>query len=65
VFEELRNGEYKVVSFSAKRARGMMARFAITNQLVQPEQLRGFDADGYAFDNAASNAQRMVFRRNI
>ena len=65
VFEELRNGHYKIVSFSAKRARGMMARFAITNQLVQPEQLRAFDDDGYAWDGAASTPQRLVFRRTV
>jgi len=64
VFEELRNGKYKIVSFSAKRARGMMARFAVTNQLVQPEQLRAFDEDGYAWDAAHSTPQRLVFRRN-
>jgi cytoplasmic iron level regulating protein YaaA (DUF328/UPF0246 family) len=63
VFEELRNGHYKIVSFSAKRARGMMARFAVTNQLVQPDQLRAFDADGYAWDAAHSTPQRLVFRR--
>jgi cytoplasmic iron level regulating protein YaaA (DUF328/UPF0246 family) len=64
VFQELRNGQYKIVSFSAKRARGMMARFAVTNQLVQPEQLHAFDDDGYAWDAAQSTPQRLVFRRN-
>ena len=64
VFEEQRNGQYKIVSFSAKRARGMMTRFAVTNQLVQPEQLRAFDEDGYAWDAAHSTPQRLVFRRN-
>jgi len=63
VFEELRNGQYKIVSFSAKRARGMMARFAVINQLVQPDQLRAFDAEGYAWDAAHSTPQRLVFRR--
>ena len=65
VFEEQRNGRYKIVSFSAKRARGMMTRFAVTNQLVQPEQLRAFDEDGYAWDAAHSTPQRLVFRRNV
>jgi cytoplasmic iron level regulating protein YaaA (DUF328/UPF0246 family) len=65
VFEELRNGQYKIVSFSAKRARGMMARFAVTNQLVQPDQLRAFDEDGYAWDGAHSTPQRLVFRRSF
>jgi cytoplasmic iron level regulating protein YaaA (DUF328/UPF0246 family) len=65
VFEEQRNGRYKIVSISAKRARGMMTRFAVTNQLVQPEQLRAFDEDGYAWDAAHSTPQRLVFRRNV
>ena len=65
VFQELHNGQYKVISFSAKRARGMMARFAITHQLVQPEQLRTFDSDGYVWDAASSSPQRYVFRRKF
>ncbi len=64
VFEELKNGDYKVISFFAKRARGLMARFATTQRLVQPEQLRAFDVDGYAWCAAASTPARYVFRRN-
>jgi hypothetical protein len=63
VFEDYKNGQYKIISFFAKRARGLMARYAITHQLVKPEQLRAFDADGYAWSAAQSTAQRMVFRR--
>jgi cytoplasmic iron level regulating protein YaaA (DUF328/UPF0246 family) len=63
VFEELRDGKYKVISFSAKRARGMMARFAVMNRLVKPEQLRAFDVDGYAWDASQSTPERYVFRR--
>jgi hypothetical protein len=64
VFQEKRNGEYKIISFSAKRARGMMARFAIDQRLSRPEQLRAFDADGYAWSAAASTPHSLVFRRD-
>lgn len=63
VFEELRDGKYKIISFFAKRARGLMARFVVENRWVQPTQLRDFAADGYAFDAAASTPMRYVFRR--
>lgn len=63
VFEEARNGQYKIISFAAKRARGLMARFAIQHQLTQPEQLRAFDAEGYAWHAAHSSPERLVFRR--
>lgn len=63
VFEEFKNGQYKIISFAAKRARGLMARFAIQHQLTQPEQLRAFDAEGYAWHAAQSSPERLVFRR--
>jgi len=64
VFEEYKGGKYKIVSFHAKRARGLMARFAACTQAVLPEQLKAFDAEGYRFDPAASEPMRLVFRRN-
>lgn len=63
VFEELRAGKYKIISFSAKRARGLMARYAIEHKLNTVKKLQGFDADGYAFDGKASAPDRLVFRR--
>lgn len=63
VFEEYRNGQYKIISFMAKRARGLMARHAATHRLVTPKQLEGFDAEGYAFDASVSRPERLVFRR--
>ena len=63
VFEEYKNGQYKIISFMAKRARGLMARYAAQHQAVTPRQLEGFDAEGYAFDAAVSRPQRLVFRR--
>ena len=65
VFQEYRGGEYKIISFMAKRARGLMARFAATHRLVQAEQLRAFDTEGYAWDAGQSTPQRMVFRRRV
>jgi hypothetical protein len=63
VFEEWRDGKYKVVSFMAKRARGLMMRYAIENELSSVKALEGFDADGYGFDASASEPDRLVFRR--
>jgi uncharacterized protein len=56
-------GQYKVISFFAKRARGLMARYAITQRVVTPGKLEGFKLDGYAFDAAVSARDRLVFRR--
>ena len=63
VFEDFSSGRYKVVSFYAKRARGLMARFAITKRLKKAEGLKQFSAEGYRFEAAESEAQRWVFRR--
>jgi len=63
VFQDYSAGQYKIVSFFAKRARGLMARYAATHRLVQPEQLRAFDLDGYAWAAAESTPERLVFRR--
>ena len=63
VFEEGQGGQYKIVSFYAKRARGLMARFAATHRLTLPKQLEAFDLEGYAFAPAVSEPDRLVFRR--
>ena len=63
VFQEYRAGKYTINSFYAKRARGLMARYAAQQRVTMPEQLKGFDAEGYAFDAAASGLDRFVFRR--
>ena len=62
-FEDWKGGRYKIISFYAKRARGLMARYAITQRLEQVEQLKDFDLDGYAFAAEASDTDRWVFRR--
>lgn len=63
VFEERKGTGYQVVSFMAKRARGLMMRFAAQQQVQQPEQLQAFEAEGYRFVPAASDTDRWVFRR--
>lgn len=65
VFEDWKSGRYKIISFHAKRARGLMARYLVENRLDAPEQLKDFTTDGYAFDAAASNDATYVFRRRI
>jgi uncharacterized protein len=64
VFEERKGDQYKVVSFFAKRARGLMVRFAVQHRAATPAQLQGFDAEGYRFAPAASAPDRLVFRRD-
>jgi len=63
VFEEWRGDCYKIISFAAKRARGLMARYAIEQGLATVAQLKDFEAEGYGFDAGASAADRLVFRR--
>ena len=63
VFEEFRGDGYKVISFMAKRARGLMVRYAVEHKLVTVKKLQGFDAEGYRFDPAVSELDRLVFRR--
>jgi cytoplasmic iron level regulating protein YaaA (DUF328/UPF0246 family) len=63
VFEEWRGDRYKIISFMAKRARGLMVRYAIENGLATVEKLKGFEAQGYGFDAGASSVDRLVFRR--
>lgn len=63
VFEDSKNGQHKVISFYAKRARGLMARFAITQRIDQVEGLKAFDLEGYRFEATVSDENRLVFRR--
>lgn len=65
IFEDWKGGKYKVISFYAKRARGLMARYAAVNCITQPEKLKAFDAEGYAFDAAGSSEYCWLFRRRI
>lgn len=63
VFEDYKDGKYKIISFYAKRARGLMSRFVIRNRIDAVEGLKAFDGEGYAFAPEASEADRLVFRR--
>jgi uncharacterized protein len=62
-FKDYKNGEYKIISFFAKKARGLMTRFIIDNQITDPQQLKQFDVEGYSYNNAASDGDQWVFTR--
>ena len=64
VFKDLKNGRYKVLSFFAKRARGMMARHIIEQRLRTPEGLKTFSAEGYRYNEEQSSADSWVFTRD-
>jgi len=63
VFKDLKNDQYKVISFFAKKARGLMTRFIIQNQISDPEHLRAFNSDGYIFNPQLSKDKELVFTR--
>jgi hypothetical protein len=63
VFEDWSAGKYKVVSFYAKRARGLMARYVVTKRLKKADGLKKFSTEGYAFSAEVSTESRWVFRR--
>ncbi|HWH73092.1 MAG TPA: peroxide stress protein YaaA [Methylibium sp.] len=65
VFEDWKGGAWKIISFHAKRARGLMARHAIRSRATTVADLCSFAAEGYAHDAAASEPGRLVFRRRI
>lgn len=65
VFEDWKAGQWKVISFHAKRARGLMARHAIVQGARTPKDLLSFAAEGYAHDAQASDTDRLVFRRKV
>ena len=62
-FKEIKGGKATIVSFLAKKARGLMARYIVQNRLTTPEDIKSFDVDGYAFDPKASNKTQWVFSR--
>lgn len=64
VFQDLKNGQYKIISFYAKRARGLMVRYAALHGIDRPEGLRDFDLDGYQLVSAGSDAETLLFRRD-
>lgn len=64
VFKDRKNGRYSVFFAYAKRARGMMCRYAIDNRVARPEELKGFDLGGYRFTPKLSSEQEWVFTRD-
>ena len=65
VFEDFKGGKYKIISFNAKRARGLMTRYAVKNKITKPEGLLKFDLEGYVYEAAVSEPDRLVFRRKL
>jgi len=63
VFEDRKDGQWMVIGFFAKRARGLMASHAIRARAATPDALLDFDAEGYVHARAASQPDRLVFRR--
>ncbi|CUU47147.1 peroxide stress protein YaaA [Clostridium beijerinckii] len=65
IFKEYRNGEYKIITIMAKRARGLMTSFIIRNKIEDLEELKEFNHDGYEFNEELSNEADLVFTRDI
>ena len=63
VFQDAKDGKYKIISFYAKRARGLMARYVVENRITNPADLKGFNLDGYKYYAAESKIDKPVFRR--
>ncbi|HCR90260.1 MAG TPA: peroxide stress protein YaaA [Prolixibacteraceae bacterium] len=64
VFKDLKNGEYKIISFFARKARGLMCRFVVENNISKPEEMKAFDLEGYYFNSGLSNGDEWVFTRD-
>jgi cytoplasmic iron level regulating protein YaaA (DUF328/UPF0246 family) len=63
VFQDGKDGKYKIISFYAKRARGLMARYVVENRITDPEDLKGFNLDGYKYVASESKPDKPLFRR--
>jgi cytoplasmic iron level regulating protein YaaA (DUF328/UPF0246 family) len=62
-FKEYKNGAYKMIGIFAKKARGLMSRYIIENRLDDPEQLKGFEVEGYVFNGTLSQGDQWIFTR--
>ncbi len=65
VFKDYKNGEYKMIGFYAKKARGLMSRYIIEHELTDAEQIKNFDREGYEFKQALSEGNTWVFTRRL
>ncbi|MFM1758964.1 MAG: hypothetical protein RLY75_234 [Pseudomonadota bacterium] len=63
VFQDGKDGKYKIISFYAKRARGLMARYVVENRITDPADLKGFNLDGYQYVASESKPEKPLFRR--
>lgn len=63
IFKEFRNGEYKIISLKAKRARGLMSRYIIQNEISEPEKLKLFREEDYEYNEELSNEKEWIFTR--
>ncbi len=63
-FKDMKNGSYKMISFFAKKARGMMLRYIAKNNINEPEHIKTFDSNGYYFNNSLSKENKWVFTRD-
>ena len=62
-FKEERNGVYKIISFNAKKARGVMSRYIIKNRITNPEEIKAFSEDNYIFNPDLSSEKDWIFTR--
>lgn len=65
IFKDWKNGQYKIISFYAKKARGLMSRYIIDHRIEQVEQIKQFDTDGYRFNTKMSKDDNWVFLREL
>lgn len=63
VFKDQKNGVYKIISFFAKKARGLMSRYIIQHRLSNPDDIKAFNVAGYWFDHASSSEHEWIFKR--
>lgn len=65
IFKDWKNDKYKIISFFAKKARGMMSRYIIQHQTQDPEEIKSFDMGGYKFDSSESTKNEWIFTRKM
>ena len=62
-FKDYKNGKYKIISFYAKKARGLMARYIVLNKIDEPKEILGFNLEGYSYSKKDSSQFSPVFLR--
>ena len=62
-FKDWSKDRYRIISFFAKRARGLMAAYIVKNRIKSPEKLMEFDAEGYSYCSGESTESKLVFKR--